>query len=195
MTELTRPIVRSLAGIGIAAAALVGGTAGTAAAAPPTPPVTGSAAAVTTYTETSLNLGKRLTVSNSGTVIAAPPAAGDFGQRWVEPGRSVVVGGVTKFGYELRPSGNQSTCITDVGADLRVKLQSCNGAAKQVWQWVYERTVAGLNYQFWINAQTGRKLTFETPTGEGPFISFTVIASTRTYNSGTGGEATQLWTD
>ena len=191
MTLFSRRIARSLVGIGIATAALVGGLAGTAAAAPATP----QAAAVTTYTETSLNLGKRLTVSNTGTIIAAPPASGDFGQRWVEPGRTVVVGGVNKFGYELRPSGNSTTCITDVGANQRVQLHGCNGSATQVWEWVFRRNVAGLNYQFWINAQTGRKLMFDMPTGEGPFISFTVIASTKTFNFGTAGEACQLWTD
>jgi hypothetical protein len=191
MTLFSRRIAHSLIGIGVATAALFGGLAGTAAAAPATP----QAAAPITYTETSLNSAKRLTVSNSGTIIAAPPVAGDFGQRWVEPSRTVVVGGVSKFGYELRPSGNQGNCITDVGANLRVQLQSCNGAAKQVWQWVFEREFNGLRYQFWINAQTGRKLMFDAPTGEGPFISFTVIASNKNFNSGTAGEACQLWTD
>jgi hypothetical protein len=191
MTLSTRRIARSLAGLGIATAALVGGLAGAAAAAPATP----QAAAVTTYTETSLNLGKRLTVSNTGTIIAAPPASGDFGQRWVEPSRYVVVGGVGKIGYELRPSGDSDTCITDVGANQRVQLQGCNGSATQVWQWVFGRKVAGLNYMFWINAQTGHKLMFDMFTGEGPFPSFTVIASNKNFNSGTSGEACQLWTD
>jgi hypothetical protein len=191
MTLLSRRIVRSLVGIGIATAALGGGLAGTSAAAPATP----QAAAVTTYTETSLNLGKRLTVSDAGTVIAAPPAAGDVGQRWVEPGRSVVVGGVNKHGFELQPSGNTTKCITDMGANLRVELKGCNGTPAQVWQWVFGRQVGGLNYMFWINALSGRKLMFDTFTGEGAFPSFTVIASTKNFNSGTAGEACQLWTD
>jgi hypothetical protein len=191
MTMLSRRIVRSVVGVGIAGAALVGGLAGTAAAAPATP----EAAAATTYTETSLNLGKRLTVSNSGTVIAAPPAANDLGQRWVEPARSVVVGGVGKWGYELRPSGSTGLCITDVGANLRVQLQGCNGSATQVWQWIFGRTVNGLSYQFWINAQTNNKLMFDSFTNEGAFPSFTVIASNKNFNAGTAGEACQLWTD
>lgn len=191
MTLSTRRIARCLAGISIATAALASGLPGTAAATP----ATSQAASATTYTETSLNLGKRLTVSNTGTIIAAPPASGDFGQRWVEPSRSVVVGGVSKSGWELRPSGNSSTCITDVGANQRVQLKMCNSSTTQVWQWVFQRSVNGLRYQFWINAQTGRKLTFDTPTGEGPFVSFTVIASTKSFFPGTAGEATQLWTD
>jgi len=194
MRMLSRRIALSLVGFGIGTAALVGGLAGTAAAAPAAP-ATPQAAAAVTYTETSLNLGRRLTVSNTGTIIAAPPAAGDVGQRWVEPGRVVVVGDVSKLGFELRPAGNSSTCITDVGANQRVRLQACNGATTQVWQWIFGRTVNGLNYQFWVNAQTGRKLMFDAPTGEGPSVSFTVIASTKNFNPGTAGEACQLWTD
>jgi hypothetical protein len=102
---------------------------------------------------------------------------------------------VNKGGYELRPAGDSSRCITDVGANQRVQLQSCTSAATQVWQWVPRRTVNGLSYQFWINAQTNRKLTFDTFTNEGTFPSFTVIASTTNYNAGTAGEATQLWAE
>ena len=66
----------------------------------------------------------------------------------------MVVGGVSKIGYELQPSGNTTKCITDVGANQRVQLQGCNGSATQVWEWVFRREVSGLRYQFWINAQT-----------------------------------------
>ncbi|GIJ61277.1 hypothetical protein [Virgisporangium aurantiacum] len=191
MTLLRHRIVRSLVGFGIATAALGGGLAGTAAAAPATP----QAAAVVTYTETSLNLGQRLTVSNAGTVIAAPPAAGDAGQRWAEPQRTTVVGGVTKFGFALQPSDNTTRCITDMGANLRVELRACNGTPAQVWQWVFGRQVGGLSYMFWINALSGRKLMFDTFTGEGAFPSFTVIASTKNFTAGTAGEACQLWND
>lgn len=188
MTLLRHRIVRSLVGFGIATAALGGGLAGTAAAAPATPQVI-------TYTETSLNLGKRLTVSSAGTIIAAPPAPGDAGQRWAEPERTALVGGVTKFGFALQPADNTTRCITDMGPNARVELKSCNGTAAQVWQWVFGRQVDGLNYMFWINALSNRKLMFDTFTGEGAFPSFTVIASTKNFASGTAGEACQLWTD
>jgi hypothetical protein len=193
MSLLSRWIGRWVAVLGmvVAAAAMVGGLSGAASAAPTTP----QAAATTTYTETTLNLGLRLTVSNANTIIAAPKLTGDFGQRWVETYHYVTVNGVGKGGWDLRPSANTTNCITDMGANQRVKLQPCNGSAIQVWQWIFGRTVNGVDYRFWINAQTGRKLMFDTATNEGTTYAFTVIASTNSYNPGTAGEACQLWTD
>lgn len=184
-----RLISRSLAVLALATAAIVGGLASPAAAAP----AGAQAAAAVTYTQTTLNLGLRLTHSNAGTIIASKPAAGDARQRWVEPGRTVYVNGVAKFGYELRPTNNDGYCITDKGANQRVTLTSCSGLATQVWQWVFGRSVNGKSYMFWVNAQTGGKLMFDAFSGEGTYPSFTVISSNTKYTSGTAGEACQLW--
>src|SRR5688572_7165882 len=113
-----RLISRSLAVLALATAAIIGGLASPASAAP----ASTQAAAAATYTETTLNLGLRLTHSNAGTVIASKPAAGDNRQRWVEPGRTVYVNGVAKGGYELRPSNLDNYCVTDKGLGQRVAL-------------------------------------------------------------------------
>jgi hypothetical protein len=184
-----RLIFRSLAVLALATAAIVGGLASPAAAAP----AGAQAAAAVTYTQTTLNLGLRLTHSDAGTIVASKPAAGDAGQRWVEPSRTVHVNGVAKFGYQLRPSGNDAYCITDMGANKRVELKSCATSATQVWEWVFGRNVNGKGYRFWVNAQTGGKLMFDTFSSEGTYPSFTVISSHTKYTSGTAGEACQLW--
>ena len=176
-----RLISRSLAVLALALTAIVGGLASPAAAAP------------VTYTQTTLNLGLRLTNSNAGTVVASDPATNDARQRWVEPSRTVSVGGVSKYGYELKPSDNTAYCITDMGANQRVQLKSCSGAATQVWQWIFGRSFNGKSYMFWVNAQTGGKLMFDTFTGEGSYPSFTVISSNKKFTAGTAGEACQLW--
>jgi hypothetical protein len=188
-----RLISRSLAVLALATAAIVGGLASPASAAP----ASTQAAAAATYTETTLNLGLRLTHSNAGTVIASKPAAGDNRQRWVEPGRTVYVNGVAKGGYELRPSNLDNYCVTDKGLGQRVVLTACSstGLATQVWLWTTGRSVNGKSYYFWINAQTGGKLMFDAFTGEGTYPSFIVISSPTKFNSGTAGEACQLWTE
>lgn len=184
-----RLISRSLAVLALATAAIVGGLASPAAAAP----AGAQATSAVTYTQTSLNLGLRLTHSNAGTVIASKPAAGDARQRWVEPSRTVYVNGVAKFGYELRPVDNDTYCITDKGLNQRVTLTSCGGLPTQVWQWVFGRSFNGKSYMFWVNAKTGGKLMFDAFTGEGTYPSFTVISSSTKYTAGTAGEACQLW--
>ncbi len=132
-------------------------------------------------------------------VIVAPPNSGDSKQRWQADSRTLVVNGAGVFGYELR---NQvtGTCVTDVGANARVRLRACDthsgtntNNSKQVWQFLFGRTVNGLNYYFWENATTGRRLMLDTFTSEGPFPSFTVIASTLKANAGTAAEASQLF--
>ncbi|GLL02283.1 hypothetical protein [Dactylosporangium matsuzakiense] len=183
-----RLMLRSSAALALAVAAIAAGLASPAAAAP-----AGAQAAAVTYTQTSLNLGLRLTNSNAGTVVASKPASGDARQRWVEPGRTVYVNGAAKSGYELRPADNSAYCVTDQGVNQRVTLTSCGSLATQVWQWVPGRSVNGKSYMFWVNAQTGGKLMFDTFTSEGSYPSFTVISSGTKYTPGTAGEACQLW--
>jgi hypothetical protein len=184
-----RLISRSLAVLALATAAIVGGITSPAAAAP----AGAQATAAVTYTQTTLNLGLRLTHSNAGTVVASKPAAYDARQRWVEPSRTVYVNGAAKFGYQLRPTDNDGYCITDMGLNKRVELTSCGTAATQVWQWVFGRSFNGKSYMFWVNAQTGGRLMFDAFTGEGSYPSFVVISSSTKYTSGTAGEACQLW--
>lgn len=158
-------------------------------------------AATPLYTETTLNQAKTLAASSAGTVIAAPPNFADSQQRWEAHSRTQVVGGVSKFGWELRRPGG-STCIADVGANLRVALKSCDTQSgtntlptTQIWQFIFGKTVNGKSYYFWENAKTGRRLMLDQFSGEGPFPSFTVIASTLKANSGTAAEASQLWNE
>lgn len=178
-------LARTTAALFVAGASLLGLAQSASAASP-------------LYTETTLNQGKSLAVSSSGTVIAAPPSS-DPSQRWEAHSRTQVVGGVSKFGYELRRPGG-STCIADRGANARVELRSCDThsgsntqSTTQIWQFKFGRTVNGKSYFFWENAQTTRRLMLDQFTGEGPFPSFTVIASTLKANSGTAAEASQLW--
>jgi hypothetical protein len=153
------------------------------------------------YTETTLNQGKTLAESPAGTVIAAPPNFGDSSQRWEAHSRTQVVGGASRFGWELRRPGG-TTCIADVGANQRVALRSCDThsgtntqSTTQIWQFLPGRQVNGKNYYFWQNAQTGRRLMLDQFSGEGPFPSFTVIASPLKATSGTAAEASQLWNE
>jgi hypothetical protein len=197
MFTITRTrIARVAAASGIAAAALLGSVDLAFAA----PAADSAVASTARYTETTLNQGKSLAASNAlNSVIVAPPNAADSKQRWQADSRTLVVNGVGKFGYELR-NNDTHTCVTDVGANVRVQFRTCDTHAgtntnnsKQVWRFLFGRTVNGLNYYFWENANTGRRLMLDTFTSEGPFPSFTVIASTLKASPGTAAEASQLF--
>jgi hypothetical protein len=197
MFTITRTrLARAAAASGLAAAALLG-CVDVASAAPAADSAVASSAR---YTETTLNQGKSLAASNAlNSVIVAPPNAADGKQRWQADSRTLIVNGVAKFGYELR-NNDAGACVTDVGANARVQFRTCDthtgtntNNSKQVWQFRFGRTVNGLDYYFWENANTSRRLMLDTFTSEGPFPSFTVTASTLKASPGSAAEASQLF--
>ncbi|MET0135994.1 MAG: hypothetical protein ABW215_20630 [Kibdelosporangium sp.] len=173
-----------------AVAALVSVASGSATAAPLAP---------TLYTETSLNLNSSLAANLSGFVVAAPPNASDSLQKWEAAARFVTLpDGQLAFGWQLKNSATKK-CVSDGGANLRVKETTCEGspgsATKQVWQNVGGKSVGGKFYWFWENATTHRRLQVSGQVTDGVFPTFTVIASDQHANPGTALEALQLWNE
>ncbi|WLW57127.1 hypothetical protein [Streptomyces sp. YU58] len=182
------PITRAATALGVAAFAMIGSASGSATAAP----------AATLYTETSLNQPSSLASNLSGSVVAAPPNAGDPLQRWHAHLRTITLSnGQTVDGWQLENAATHR-CITDVGADLQVKELACSAAptaaTQQVWQNLKPRQVNGKTYWFWENPTNQRRLQVGIPTS-GQLPTFKVIAATKHGSPGSALEKLQLWNE
>lgn len=149
------------------------------------------------YTETSLNLNSSLASNLSGFVVSSPPNAADPKQKWDATGRTITLpNGQKVFGWQLKNAATQK-CVSDAGNNLQVREVTCEtapgGFTKQVWQNLNGRFVNGKFYWFWVNATTKRKLQVSGNVTDGPFPTFTVIATDKNANPGTALENLQLW--